>query len=129
MITDNHYHNSLLFLSYLIMSVDGIVDDDERKAIKKICEFENITESSFKSFMEVADNLAEKQIYEAGIDEISNCTDEEKLRVFAWLHRISEADGHVHVKEVRFLLYSIKKAGIEFNEVLKTSASLPSLLS
>ena len=31
---------------------------------------------------------------------------------------MSEVDGRVHVKEVRLLLYSIKMAGIEFNDVV-----------
>jgi hypothetical protein len=31
---------------------------------------------------------------------------------------MSEADGTVHVKEVRLLLYSIKMTGIEFNDVV-----------
>jgi len=35
---------------------------------------------------------------------------------------MSEADGRVHVKEVRLLLYSIRMAGIEFDDVVKRAA-------
>jgi hypothetical protein len=48
----------------------------------------------------------------------SECTDEEKLDAFAHLYNMSEVDGSVHVREVRLLLYSIKAAGIEFNDVV-----------
>jgi uncharacterized tellurite resistance protein B-like protein len=128
MLTDNHYKNSLLLLSYLIANVDGILDIQEKIAVKKICEFENISEESLNTFVEKIPSVSERAVYDMGIDEISECTDDEKIRIFAWLHRISEVDGDVHIKEVRFLLYSIKKAGIEFNDVIKTSATLPAIL-
>jgi hypothetical protein len=34
---------------------------------------------------------------------------------------MSEADGRVHVKEVRLMLYSIKMVGIEFDDVVKAA--------
>ena len=44
---------------------------------------------------------------------------QEKLNAFVHLYKLSEVDGSVHVKEVRLLLYSIKMAGIEFNDVVE----------
>jgi len=35
---------------------------------------------------------------------------------------MSEVDGSVHVKEVRLLLYSIKSAGIEFDDVVREAS-------
>ena len=128
MFTDNHYQNSTLLFSYLIVSVDGIVDDREMAAIRKICEQENISSEDLLTFLTEISTQPERQIFNLGHEEISHCTDEEKTNVFGWLHRLSEADGDMHVKEVRFLLYSIKRAGIEFEDVVKASANLPSLL-
>ena len=128
MLTDNHFHNSLLLLSYLITNVDGILDIQEKQAVKKICEFESIPMDVLSTFVKEIPSYSERQVYNMGIEEIMKCTDEEKIKVFAWLHQISEVDGDVHIKEVRFLLYSIKKAGIEFNDVIATSATLPRLL-
>lgn len=128
MLTDNHYHNSILLLSYLIVNVDGTLDIQEKDAIKKICEYENIDYDDLLTFVKEVINHTERQIFNIGHDEMSHLTDEEKVKVFAWLHRISEADGDVHVKEVRFLLYSIKKAGIEFEEVTAAATNFPSLI-
>ena len=127
MLTDNHYHNSILLLSFLITNADGVLDDHELHAIGKICGHEKINDKTLIDFVKGIPSLSEREVYEKGIEEITNCSDEEKIRVFAWLHRISEADGDVHVKEVRFLLYSVKKAGIEFEDVLKKSEEFPSL--
>jgi hypothetical protein len=52
------------------------------------------------------------------------CSDEEKLRAFVHLYKLSEADGQVHVKEVRLLLYSIRMAKIEFNEVVANAKGI-----
>ena len=55
---------------------------------------------------------------------INRCTEEEKLNAFVHLYKMSEVDGRVHVKEVRLLLYSIKMAGIEFNDVVTRAAQI-----
>ena len=128
MLTDNHFQNSLMLLSYLIMNADGVLDDLELEAIRKICEFENISDETKIAFFNGIASLSEKEVYYKGLEEVSYCNDEDKIRVFAWLHRISEIDGAVHVKEVRFLMYSMRKAGIEFEDVLKESAKFASII-
>ena len=60
----------------------------------------------------------DREIYQKGIELINKCSDDEKLDAFVHLYNMSEADGTVHVKEVRLLLYSIKMADIEFNDVV-----------
>lgn len=127
MLSENHYQNSILLLSFLLMNADGVLEDSETEAIGQICEHENIQRDTWSKFLNDVKGYTERQVYEMGIDEVSLLPDADKIKVFAWLHRISEADGNVHVKEVRFLLYSIKKAGIEFKDVLKYSANFPSL--
>ena len=128
MLTENHYHNSILLLLYLIVNVDGVLDIEEKVGIQKICEYENLPQNKLLDFVAKIHNYSEKEIFNLGMEEISHCTDEEKIKVFAWLHRISEADGYVHVKEIRFLMYSIKRAGMEFDHVIKAAANFPSLI-
>ena len=127
MSTDINYRNSLLYLSHLLMSADDVLEDEEINALKKICQYEGISEDELKGFLADAMNMPEKTVYNKGIEHIDDISDELKTRVFAWLHRISEVDGTVHVKEVRFLLYSVKRAGIEFDDVVKMSGELPPL--
>ncbi len=127
MLTENHYINGLLLLSYLIAAADGVVDDIEMKALKTIAADENVAEVHFLNFMKYAKVLPEKSIYTQGLDELAKCSQEENLRAFCWLYRISEVDGKVHIKEVRFLLYSLKKAGLNFEDVLEEVKKFPSL--
>lgn len=128
MAANTHFKNSLLLLSYLIMYADGELDELETKAIQKICAHEGISDDELKQFLEEAKNMREKDIYYKGLEEIHYCSDEDKIRIFAWLYLISEVDGNVHVKEVRFLLYSAKKAGIEFDDVVKESKNLEEIV-
>jgi hypothetical protein len=69
--------------------------------------------------------LTEREAYSKGLDHLTHCNDDEKLRVFATLYRLSEVDGRVHAKEIRLLLYSLKTAGIEFNEVVDFAKQHP----
>ncbi len=127
MLTDNHFNNGLLFLSYLIMVADGILDEVELDALKKICRHEAISLDYLDNFIRYTKVLPEKEVYNKGLEEIAMCNDEEKLRVFGWLYRISEVDGTVHVKEIRFLIYSLKEAGIDFENIISAKDKLPTL--
>jgi len=108
----------LLYLTHLLISADGVIDEKEFASLLRIKNRENIPDSVFKEFEDSIMDRKEKEIYKTGIDLISECTDQEKLEAFANLYNMSEVDGAVHVREVRLLLYSIKAAGIEFDDVV-----------
>ncbi|NOS91273.1 MAG: hypothetical protein HOP30_05090 [Cyclobacteriaceae bacterium] len=112
------YQLGLLYLVHLLISADGVVDESEEKQLLKICEKENIPADVFVQFKEQVSKSKDREIYQKGIELINKCTDDEKLDAFVHLYKMSEADGTVHVKEVRLLLYSIKMADIEFNDVV-----------
>lgn len=116
--SSKNYQTGLLYLTHLLISADGVIDEKEFASLLRIKNKENIPDSVFKEFEDGIRNKKEKDIYKIGIDLISECTDEEKLDAFAHLYNMSEVDGSVHVREVRLLLYSIKAAGIEFNDVV-----------
>lgn len=127
MLSDNPYNNGLLLLSYLVTAADGILDDAEQKALEQIADHENIDRDYLANFIKYAQALPERSVYNQGLDEISKCDRDEKLRAFSWLYRISEVDGKVHVKEVRFLLYSLRQAGIDLDEVIAVKDNYPAL--
>ncbi len=109
----------LLYLVHLLISADGVIDEKEFTSLLRLKNRENIPDSVFKEFEDGIKDKKEKEIYRTGIDLISECTDQQKIDVFANLYNLSEVDGAVHIKEVRLLLYSIKAAGgIEFNDVV-----------
>ena len=67
------------------------------------------------------------RFFSLGIELINKCSDEEKLEAFVHLYKMSEVDGKVHAKEVRLMLYSIKKAKIEFSDVVGRAKQTKSL--
>lgn len=119
-----HAQLGLLYLAHLLISADGIIDAKEYQALSKIKLKEAISDQAFKTFEETVRGKKERDIYREGIELMNSCTDEEKLNAFVHLYKMSEIDGRVHVKEVRLLLYTIKTAGIEFNDVVARAKAL-----
>jgi uncharacterized tellurite resistance protein B-like protein len=122
--SSKNYQLGLLYLTHLLISADGVIDEKEFTSLINIKNKEKIPDSVFKEFEESLRDKKEKDIYKTGIDYISECSDAEKLDAFAHLYNMSEIDGSVHVREVRLLLYSIKAAGIEFNDVVDHAKQL-----
>ena len=114
----------LLYIAHLLISADGVIDAKEYEALSKIKNKESISDSLFKEFEIAVKGKKERDIYTEGIDLLNDCTDEEKLNSFVHLYKMTEVDGRVHVKEVRLLLYTIKSAGIEFNDVVARAQAL-----
>ena len=123
---NKNYQLGLLDLVHLLMSADGVVDDNETQALNTIKGKEGISETVFDEFKEAIRTKRGREIYQTGIEYMNRCTDEEKLRAFVILYKMSEVDGRVHVKEVRLLLYCIKVSGIEFDDVV-AKASISSI--
>lgn len=115
---NKHYHLGLLYLVKLLIDADGVADSKELQAIRVIKDQENIPDDTFEEFEKPVASLKERDIYERGINLINSCTREEKLNAFSTLYKLSEVDGRVHVKEIKLLLYSIKSAGVDFDDVV-----------
>lgn len=122
---NKNYQLGLLYLVHLLVSADGVVDENELAALDKIKSHENIPDEIFNQFKRDIAQKRERDLYQAGLESFSQCSDQEKLRGFAILYKMSEVDGRVHVKEVRLLLYSSRMSGIEFDEVVKRAAEIP----
>jgi uncharacterized tellurite resistance protein B-like protein len=122
---NKNYQLGLLYLVHLLVSADGVIDENERAALEKIKSRENIPDDIFLQFKKDITQKKERDIYQAGLESFSQCSNQEKLRGFAILYKMSEVDGRVHVKEVRLLLYSSRMSGIEFDDVVKLAAEIP----
>lgn len=107
----------LLYFSYLLVMVDGEVDQREKEAIHKIKIKESIPDWIFDDFEEHIAALTEQQIFKKGVELMNRCSDEDKLRAFVQLYLLTEIDNKIHRKEVRFLLYSLKATNVAFEEV------------
>ena len=121
---NKNYQLGLLYLVHLLINADGVINEHEEKALERIKEKEKISPAVFEAFLKQVRTKKPKEIYQDGIALINSCEDEEKLNAFVHMYKLSEVDGSVHVKEVRLLLYSIKMADIEFNEVAEAAAKM-----
>jgi uncharacterized tellurite resistance protein B-like protein len=124
---NKNYQLGLLYLVHLLVSADGVVDESEKEALKKLKKKEKISDELYAEFESNVKRKREREIYQEGIAFINNCTLEEKLHVFVILYKLSEVDGHVHLKEVRLLLYSIKMVGIEFDDVVSHAKKIKAI--
>jgi len=118
------YEYGLLHIVHLLISADGVVHDWEVKAFDQIRAGDHISDELFRKFMAEVAGKKEREIYNDGIQLLNSCNDEEKLKAFVHLYRLAESDNNIHVKEVRLLLYSIKLAGVEFNDVVALSKQM-----
>lgn len=118
---DQNYHFGILYLMHLLIGADGFVDEHENIALRKVKAYEKIPDGTLVAFEKSILGKKEKEIYQEGIAYLNTCDDDQKLNAFVHLYKMSEADGKVHVKEVRLLLYSIRMTGIEFNDVVDKS--------
>lgn len=104
----------LLHFVHLLVTVDGHIDDRERKAIAAICKEENIADSIVLDFQ----TMKEQEIYTRGVEYLNQCSEEERLTAFVHLYKLAEADTSISNKEVRFLLYGLKVTNISFEDVV-----------
>lgn len=124
----NTRQQAILYLTHLLVYSDGEYDDSERLAIKYICKSEGISTDDYQKFVIDIQGTSERELYEKGVSFIDQCPEEDKVGVAVWLYKLSEADGTVHAKEVRFLLYSLKRASLDFDIVKKASLAVPPIV-
>jgi uncharacterized tellurite resistance protein B-like protein len=124
MTANRNYQLGLMYLVHLLINADGVIDSRERGALLKVKDREKISDALFNEFEKDVIQKKEREIYQSGIEMINECSVEEKLNAFVHLYKMSEADGRVHVKEVRLLLYSIRMAGIEFDDVVNKASQI-----
>ena len=126
---DKNYQLGLLHFIHLLIRADGVADHHELDALSEIKLKENISEAIFLEYEDAASKVkSEEELYQRGMDHLGACSDDEKLKIFATLYKLSEVDGRVHAKEIRLLLYSVKTAGIGFNDVVDYAKANPSII-
>lgn len=115
----SEYYAGLLALTTVLINSDGEISEKELDYIQKIRESEGIPEALFNSIREAILGKTEREVYQLGIDAINECTDQEKLRAFLKMYQMAMADGVIHVKEVRLLLYAVKLTHVDLNTVVR----------
>ena len=121
------FGTSLLYLTFSVALADGVRMRAEEKAINRILEHENISESMYQKFIADSEKLSVDEMHQIGIEAIKKCQPTDRLRAYGWIYKIMEVDGRVDVREAKFLLYALKDSDIELDEVIRTSLELPQL--
>lgn len=113
------YATGLLALITVLTNSDGEISEKELEYVEKIRESEGIPEALFGSIRESILGKTEKEVYQIGINSINACPEPEKLRAFVKMYQMAQADGVIHVREVRLLLYAVKITNVDINTVVK----------
>jgi uncharacterized tellurite resistance protein B-like protein len=116
-----NYQLGLLHFAHLLVTVDGVVDEREKKAMRELQIEEQIPELVFHEFEEAIIPKSEREVFQQGVSLLNLCNEQEKLCALVHLYRMAEADNQVHIKEVRLLLYSLKATNVEFDDVVLTA--------
>lgn len=115
------YSTGLLALTTVLINSDGEISVKELDYIEKLRTSEGISDALFDQIRQAILGKTEREVYQIGIDALKACNDENKTRAFARMYRMAQADGVIHVKEVRLLLYAVKSTNVDINEVVKTA--------
>ena len=113
------YATGLLALISVLTNSDGDISEKELDYVEKIRITEGIPEALFTSIRDTILGKTEKEVYQIGINSINACSEAEKLRAFVKMYQMAQADGVIHVKEVRLLLYAVKITNVDINTVVK----------
>lgn len=116
--TSISYATGLLALTTVLISSDGEISEKELEYVQKIRASEGIQEAVFETITESILGKTEREVYQIGINSINACSEEEKLRAFVKMYQMAQADGVIHVKEVRLLLYAVKITNVDINTVV-----------
>jgi|SRR5690606_4157924 uncharacterized tellurite resistance protein B-like protein len=112
------YKLALLHLIHVLVNADGVVDERERQLLEKIRKEEHITDAVFNAFEARIKSNDTKDVYEHGMKLLEDCSEEEKLQVFAHLYRMALADNDMSMREVRLLFYALRTTQIDFDDVM-----------
>jgi uncharacterized tellurite resistance protein B-like protein len=116
-----NYQLGLLHFAHLLVTVDGFIDEREKKAMSDLRAEEEIPEPVLHEFEKTVIPKSEKEVFQQGVTLLNQCTEQEKLCALVHLYRMAEADNQMHIKEVRLLLYSLKATHVEFEDVVLTA--------
>jgi uncharacterized tellurite resistance protein B-like protein len=122
------YSTGLLALISVLVNSDGEISEKELRYVQKIRESEAIPKALFDSIRQSIVGKSERDVYQIGIDSINQCTDAEKTRAFVKMYQMAMADGVIHVKEVRLLLYAVKITNVDINAVVRMSEATVAII-
>ncbi len=118
---------SLLYLSYVVMNTDGVIQNQEYTLLKKIIEFEQVSKDSLAEFNKDIKKKSLEELRKIGLGGLMNASRRDQIKTLAWIYKMIYADDDVNIKEAQFLMYTIKPTDISYSELKKIAEKLPKI--
>lgn len=99
---EKHDHMGFLSFAHLLTCADGVADRNELGSLSNIKAKENIPHFAFDSFDEIKKTHTEGEIYHYGLDQITKCSEDEKLGVLATFMGFLKLNGQCIQKKSRY---------------------------
>jgi hypothetical protein len=103
------------------VNIDNSVDEREKEAIQDLQIQEEIPDALIHAFKDAVLTKSERELFQYGVYLLNLCNDQEKLCALAHLYHLAEQESKTHIKEVRWLLYSLKDSEIDFEDIEMTA--------
>lgn len=120
--------SALIKLYYLLVHVDGEVNDREEALGLQMIKTEGISEPEFISALESLKKRAASNIYTESIEELRKLNHQNQVRCVAWLCVVANADGFMDKTEWQFI-YKVyhQELGLNLDEIMKVQKELVGL--
>ena len=117
-----------MYLCYVVMHTDGIIQNQEDTLFKKIVELEHVSNDSFTEFNNDIKKKSLKELRKIGMEGLRNASRKDQIKTFAWIYQMMYADDKIDIKEAQFLMNSIKPTDISYSEIKKVAKELPQII-
>jgi uncharacterized tellurite resistance protein B-like protein len=101
-------------------------DDPEWKMMRVMRKYENISAEDFANFVSSDFGSQDVQLRKA-LEVIKKSGYDDRTRVLAWIYKIMEADGIVHVKEKELYDMVSKELAVDESDVIHLAKTLPGI--
>jgi uncharacterized tellurite resistance protein B-like protein len=118
------YAVGMLCLIYILVQSDGQISEEELDYLDYVREIEGISDALYAIFESSISGKTNREVYQFGIDTINRCSTDERQLAFVRIYQMAHADGIVHVREVRFLLYAVKLTDVDLSRVLDAAKAI-----
>jgi uncharacterized tellurite resistance protein B-like protein len=120
-----NYKTALINLYYLLINVDGKVEEQEIAMGKNIVKAEGILPTDFDSQMETLVMMDPDELYKECVVKLKALTQAQQIRSIAWLCITANSDGFMDKLEWQLIykLYNIELK-LDLREILKMQKTL-----
>jgi len=115
-----NYKTALINLYYLLINVDGKVEEQEIEMGKNIVQTEGINPTDFDNQMEKLVAKDADELYKECVVKLKSLTQQQQIRSIAWLCITANSDGFMDKQEWQLIykLYNIELK-LDLAEILK----------